>query len=162
MFGIKSLKCVQNDLRPRSKTSYIRLALATLAWPIVQELLDDRSQALCCQRVIFGDQLGANFRQVQQQGGDEASTVLPVFTVDQDHSPYGGDRAHDGRRRLGERAQHVAVLKLQASELRQSAVNRTGEGKAMNATLESLLSANGFGLRAACSDNLRSTTARTP
>ena len=136
--------------------------LGALAWPIVQERLDDGSQALCGQRIIFGDQLAANSRQVQQQGGDEASTVLPVFTVDHDRSPDGGDRAHNGRRRLGKRAQHVAVLKLQASELRQSAVNRTGEGKAMNATLESLLSANGFGLRAACSGNLRSTTARTP
>src|SRR5262249_47724560 len=86
----------------------VRLALATLAWPIVQELLDDRSQTLCRQRVIFGDQLLANSRQVQQQGGDEASTVLPVFTVDQDRSPDGGDRAHDVQRHLRERAQHVA------------------------------------------------------
>src|SRR5215472_4116496 len=46
MFGIKSLKCVQNDLGPRGKTSYIRLPLAALARPIVQELLDDRPQAL--------------------------------------------------------------------------------------------------------------------
>src|SRR5262249_37959184 len=130
MFGINSLKRVQNDLWPRGKTCYIHLPLAALAWSIVQELLDNRPQALCGQRIIFGDQLAANSRQVQQQGSDETSTVLPVFTLDQDRPPDGRDRAHDGRRHLRERPQHVAVLKLQASELRQSAVDRTGEGKA--------------------------------
>src|SRR5215510_10268648 len=99
----------------------------------------------CGQRVIFGDQLAANSRQVQQQGGDEAGTVLPVFRVDQDRSPDGGDRAHDGRRHLIERevaccGTEAPGFRTQASRCRSDQRTEGYEGE----TLESLLRANGL------------------